>query len=167
MPRIFASLAVAQFFLLLFTGGVGLLHLDLLADRHVLLGVMTILLSCLIQVGLLTFLTVAGKTIAQAVHLGGLPIAPIERVKEIKKKVLLGLACVVVANLAAVATGAYGWREGQRGSLHWVAAAIAVCTHGAVYYRQYSYVCAGSALLDQVISSYRERGPSGEAARRS
>ena len=167
MPRIFVSLAVAEFLLLFFTAGVGLFHLDPMADRHVLLGVMTILLSCLIQVGLLTFFTIAGKMITQAVHLGGLPIAPIERVKEIKKKVLVGLAFVVVANLGAVATGAYGWRDGQQGSFHWLAAGIVVCTHAAVYYRQYGYVCAGSNLLDRVVSSYRIRGPSGEAAPRS
>jgi len=41
-------------------------------DRHILLAVFSLLLSCFIQVLVFTYLTITGKVIAQAVHLARL-----------------------------------------------------------------------------------------------
>jgi len=72
MPHVFASLAVANLALFALSAAFALSSAASARDRHILLAVFSLLLSCFIQVLVFTYLTITGKVIAQAVHLARL-----------------------------------------------------------------------------------------------
>lgn len=155
MPRVFASLAIAEIIVLLITGGVGFAHLDPNGDRHVLLAVFAALLSCLIQVVLFTYFSVAGKMIAQAVHLGQLPTNPIPRLQRLKRSIFHCLALVIASVVLVTISGARHWSLGNQATTHLTMAGILLVAHGFLYYRQYSLVCRGSSLLNETLQAYQ------------
>jgi len=154
MPRIFACLALSEFIVLLLTGTVGVWRLDPHADRHVLLAVLAILLSCMIQVAAFTYLTVVEKATAQAVHLGRLALDPILSLKRLKKRFTRYLGLVLAAMLLATATGASAWRGSPPDGWHFVAAMAVIALHVCAYLRQYGILRDAGRIAAGVLVRY-------------
>ncbi len=157
MKRVFTALAASELILLVLTGTVGLLHVDPQADRHVLLAVLTLLLSCFVQVVVFTYFSVLGKTVAQALHLAKLPLDPLEEIKRLKRSTLWAVAMVMGVNLALVISGARYWRLHHPGSLHLLWASVAFVVHVAAYLWQYRLVTGGSQLAERALDAYTKR----------
>jgi hypothetical protein len=154
MPRVFASLAAANVLLLVASGTVGLFDTGPGAERHVLLAVLTLLLSCFVQVVTFTYLTVTGKMIGQAVHLARLDPAILTLVRAYKKTMTRSLAVVFLAVVFVTATGASGWRLGGATLWHRFAAMVVLVAHLWAFLREYEVVVANARLLDQTLKNY-------------
>ena len=157
MPRIFASLAISQVLVLFGTAAVGLVTLG--PDRHIVLAVFAIILSCLIQVITFTYLTVTGKMLVQAVNLAGLSPGPIQEAKRLKRTLIQYLALLVVTMVVVTATGASLWRAGAGSLWHWGAALAVIGVHVFVLYREYAVIVANSSLLARTLSAYARHRP--------
>ncbi len=136
---------------------VGFLHVWPTPDRHILFGVSSLLLSCLTQVLVFTYLTVTGKVIAQAVHLGRLDMGPLTDLNRRKRTVtrLLGLLLVTVVLLTG--TGAVNWRDGTWATIHFASALLALGIHVLVLLREYFLVAENAEALHRTISEYTRR----------
>jgi hypothetical protein len=163
MPRIFGCLGAANLILLVSTALAGFLDPAPAADRHVLLAVFTLLLTCLVQVLAFTYLIVTGKVLAQAVHLGRLDTAAVNRAKELKRFATRTLACVVVGAVIVTATGAAAWRGGDPHLYHLPASIAFVGVLAWGLFRQYDLVCRNARLLEQTLASYSARKEHGKA----
>jgi len=157
MPRIVVCLAIANLILLLMTAAMGLGASRPSLDRHVLLAVVTLMVSCGIQVVVFTYFTITGKMIGQAVHLGGLDTAPLAAVESSKKSASRLVGLVMVGVVFATATGAAQWRADARGTMHFAAAGLLVLVHALAFYREYDLVWANARLMDDVLRQYRAR----------
>jgi len=157
MPRIFACLAIGQGIVLIGTGIVGFLSLDVRADRHILLAVFSLLLSCLIQVVGFTYLTVTGKTMVQAVHFGGLDAAPLLEAKRLKRSFTRLLALLIGSIVVVTASGANLWRVGGGRGVHWVAALVVVSIHAFVLTRQYRLLVRNAGVVNRTLDEYSRR----------
>lgn len=163
MPRIFAGLAVSQLLVTLGAAGLGLAHFDAEPDRHILLAVFAIVLSCFIQVVTFTYLTVTGKMIVQAVHLGGMALDPVREVKRLKRSLTHTLGLLLAAWVLSAATGGHLWRVEGTTIYHMGAAGVIVAAHLLVYYRQFKLILQNAALVDRTLAAYRRRDPAGSA----
>ncbi len=159
MPRIFASLAIGQVLVLFGTAAVGLMALGRGPDRHIVLAVFAIILSCLIQVIAFTYLTVTGKMLVQAVHLAGFSPGPIQEAKRLKRALIHYLALLVIAVVVVTATGANSWRVGAGSVWHWSAALAVIGVHAFVLHREYAVIVANSSLLARTLSAYGRHRP--------
>lgn len=157
MPRIFASLVVANLVCLLGTGALGFISARLGETRHVVLAVFTILLGCFLQVLVFTYFTIAGKLVAQAVHLGQMDTSPLEACKRLKKRLTRLLAGSALSLVLVTATGASAWRGGQFSWPHFLSAAAVVAVHVGVWIGQYTLVVQQAALLETILRQYREK----------
>ena len=154
MPRVFASLAIGQVLVLFGTAAVGLVTLGRGPDRHIVLAVFAMILSCLIQVIAFTYLTVTGKMLVQAVHLAGFSPGPIQEAKRLKRTLIHHLALLVVALVVVTATGANSWREGAGSVWHWGTALGVIGVHAFVLHREYAIIAANASLLAETLSAY-------------
>ena len=148
--------------MLLGAAALGLVWPGDMANRHILLAVFALLLSCLIQVVVLTYLTVTGKVIIQAVHLGSLSAAPIEEAKRLKRSVTRLLGLLVTVIVLVTGTGARYWRTGNSegfldGGLHAVAAGLAVAVHFYVFYRDLTLIAQNVAVVERTLAAYSRR----------
>ncbi len=172
MLRTFACLAIGQVIVLLGAAAVGLVWPGDMANRHILLAVFALLLSCLIQVVVFTYLTVTGKVIIQAVHLGSLSAEPIEEARRLKRSVTRLIGLIVSAIVWVTGTGAQFWRTGNSagfldGGLHALAAALAVAVHLYVFYRDFTLIAENVAVLECTLGAYsRRRKVKGSARQR-
>lgn len=159
MPKVFASLAAAN--LILFIGAAALGYFDSAPrhDRHVLLAVMALLLACLVQVLTFTYLTVTGKVIGQAVHLGRLSIQAVDEVKAIKKRFARRLGAIMLILVVTTATGAVAWRSGDPHSYHAPTVLVMVCAWMFLQVQQYSLVAENAGLVDRTLAEYRAAKP--------
>ena len=160
MPRIFASLAISELLLLTASAWLGVAGTAPRPDRHILLAVLSLLLSCLIQVVALTYLSVTGKMIAQAVHLGKLGLEPLEEARRLKRSLTHALAWVGASIALVSASGGHHWRLADAPLIHFAAAGLLVTVHLCAYYREYDIIVRNSRLLDGVLRRYNERRPS-------
>jgi hypothetical protein len=158
MPRIFACLAIGQVFVLAGTFVLGTVSPGFagLRDRHIVLAVFTLLLTCLVQVIGFTYLTVTGKMMAQAVHLARLPVEFIRLVRGIKKRFTRLVAVTVLTCVLAAATGGNRWRAGPDGWVHGSAAVLQVVALGAVLLREYGLIVENAALVRQLLTAYND-----------
>ena len=157
MPRIFACLSVANALLLLATGVFGLLAARVSVDRHVLMAVLALLMSCLVQVAAFTYLTVTGKMIAQAVFLADLDRAVLVEVRRMKRRVTLWLPLVLGSLVLVTGTGAWLWRGGAEASFHYVSAGAVFVAHAWACRREYAVIVENSDLLTRVLNQYSSR----------
>ncbi len=157
MPRIFACLCIGNLIVLIGTAALAFVPLDAAPDRHVLLAVFALLLSCLTQVIVFTYLTVTGKLIRQAVHLGGLDPQPLHDAQRLKLSVARHLAALVGAIVLVTATGAAHWQAGNFFLLHFIAGALVLLVYMSVSYREYGLVVENAALLARTLLAYRPR----------
>lgn len=164
MPRLFSCLVIGHLIVLVGVLALGLYAAEVTAARHVALAVFSLLLSCFIQVLTFTYLTVTGKMIAQAVHLGRLGPEPIDEVKRLKRSMARQLALLFATIVVVTATGANLWR-GEGGSLwHLAAAAVVFTAHAIAYYREFSLVCANTRLVERTLAAYDARRVDGRAS---
>ncbi len=155
MPRIFLCLSSGQLLVLVGTGVLGLIPGAAAPDRHILLAVFTLLLSCLIQMIVFTYLTVSRKMLAQAVHRGRLGLGPVVAAKRLSGSMIRLVGLLTGAIVVVTATGAHHWRTGQGGGIHFAAAAVIMLAHVYVFYREFGLVCENTALVEQTLHAYR------------
>lgn len=154
MPRIFASLAIATLTLFALTAAIALIDNGSAPDRHVLLAVGTLLMSCFIQVTGFTYLTVTGKVIAQAAHFASLDPACMASVKQYKRSFTRCLALAIVSVVIASATGGAAWRSPEALAVHIPAAMGVAIIHVWVFRRQYHLLFLNAQLVDMTLKSY-------------
>ena len=157
MPRIFAAFVTGHLLVLVAVAGLGLLDPAPDPTRHIALAVFVLLLSCLLQVAVFMYLTVTGKIIVQAVHLGGLDLAPVYEAKRLKQRFTRILAAVVASIVLVTATGAYQWREGVSSYVHFPAASVFLLVHFVAAYLEFVLICINKALVSRVLSTYTPR----------
>ena len=164
MPRIFASLAIAECILLAGTGVIGLFAIHIGVGRHIALAVFTLILSCLIQVLAFTYLTVTGKVIVQAVHLGDLSVEKIDQAKQLKRSWTFFLAIIMFLVVLVTASGSQWFHKGEWYLIH-VASAIAILVaHVVVFYLEYDVIFRNANLVAQTLESYTDRNPSDKSS---
>lgn len=163
MPRIFASLAVADLILLLGSAGLGFFDTVPSRDRHVLLAVLALLLGCLVQVLSFTYLAVSGKVLAQATHLAKLSLEAVVRGKEIKKRFARCVGAIMLLMVLTVATGAAAWREAAPPPYHLPAVMLFVCGWLWVHVREYGLITKNARLLEKILAEYGEVRPAAQA----
>lgn len=157
MPRTFACLALANLLVLVGTAAVGIARLDPGGERHVALAVFTLLVSCLIQVVTFTYFVVTGKMLAQALHLGGMDLAPLDEAKRLKRNAMRWLAAVVVGIILVTATGATHWRERGLSTWHFGVAGVMLLVHASALFGQFQLVARNAALVERVLREYAVR----------
>ncbi len=157
MPPVFRYLSASILLLLLITAGLGFFDPAATPDRHVLLAVLTLLLSCGVQVLAFTYLTVTGKVIAQAIHLGGLDLAALDEAKAIKRSLARTLGALVLMMVAATASGAAAWRSGDPHTYHLSAAFLLLAAHAWALFREYGLIARNALLLDRTLRDYEQR----------
>ena len=156
MPRIFASLALTNLLLFIVSGAIGIWARHWSVDRHVLMSVLALLFGCFVQVVVFTYLTVTGKMIGQAVHLGGLDSSFLQDTKKHKRVVTRCLAAVFLSILLLTATGAAAWRLGQATVWHDVAVGFLLIVHMLVFTREYEIVYLNAKLMTSVLQDYEK-----------
>lgn len=154
MPRFFTSLAIATLTLFVLTATIAMLDSGSEPDRHILLAVGTLLMSCFIQVVGFTYLTVTGKVIAQAAHLANLDSAFLNCAKRYKRTFTRLLALVVLSIVLASATGGAAWRSRTALAFHIPAALIAALAHVWVYREQYRALRRNADLVKTTLEAY-------------
>lgn len=164
MPRIFLGLSGGMVFVLFGAAGLGLAGGGMGAERHILLAVFALLLGCLVQVVVLTYLNVTGKLIAQALHASHNPLDPLARMRRLKRRAthLIGLA--VVTALPVIATGAQVWRTGAGKNLHLLMACLGLAAHLFVLVQQYRLIAENAEIVTAVLSRHK-RNPMGDRIR--
>ncbi len=165
MPRTFACLAVANLLVLVGTAALGLARLDPGGDRHVVLAVFSLLVCCLVQVVTFTYFVVTGKMLAQALHLGGLDLAPLAEAKRLKRNAMRWLAAVVVGMVLVTATGATHWRERGVSTWHFVAGCVVILVQASALFGQFLLVARNAALVEKVLREYAAQRRSAERRR--
>ncbi|MHC4696368.1 MAG: hypothetical protein ACYTFA_06475 [Planctomycetota bacterium] len=156
MPRVFVGLAIGNVVVLLAAAATGRTALDSTDARHVLLALFSLLLSCLIQVALMTYLSVAGKIVAQALHLGHLDLAPLADVRRLKRTMTSLIAVVLAGVVFATATGAATWQTEEKSVLHMAAAAVLLAAHLWAFFREYKLVVEMASILERTLWAYDE-----------
>lgn len=154
MPRVFLSLAIANLICLLGAAGLGLGVAWGGSDRHVLLAVFTAILSCLLQVLVFTYFTVAGKVVVQAVHLAGLDRSPIDECKKLKRKITYALAGIFASLVLVIVTGARAWRAGEFSVTHFAAAGITIIAHVLIWTREYKLIVTQGRVMADTLERY-------------
>ena len=154
MPRAFLGFAVALGILLLGTLLLGLFASTLGSSRHIALAVLTILLSCLIQVISFTYLTITFKLLAQAVHLRHMPQENLEPARILKRRLTARLGVVVLSILPTVATGAINWRGDSYANIHLILGFVTISAHFWALAGQYSIICENSTLVADLLRRY-------------
>lgn len=154
---IFVGLIAANLLLFAIAGALGIWFFtdaNVGVDRHVLLSVLALLLSCLIQVAAFTYLTVTGKVLSQAIHLGSLPLAHLDAAKSIKRKFTGCLGLCFSTIVLVTATGAAAWRGGKPSAWHWLAAALTVVVHLWVWFRQYFLLKHNADVMTKALAQF-------------
>ncbi len=158
MPRIFASLAVANLLLFSLAAGLGMYAAEAGTHRHVLVAVLGGLCSCLTQVLGFTYLTVTGKVMTQAVHLGNLDRAALIEAKGLKRRFIRALPLAILSLLAAVATGAAALRGLGSGN-HAIASLVLFPVHAWAFTLQYQVIARNAVLLARSLEGYEAARP--------
>ena len=157
MPRIFGCLAIGNLIVLAGTAALGILPIFATPDRHITLALFALLLSCLIQVIILTYFTVTGKMIGQAANLGNLDPAPIAEARRLKRSATHLLGVLVATIVVVTTTGAQFRQTGAGSALHFGAACLLMLVQVFVFYRQYGLIVENGAILDRTLLAYRKR----------
>jgi len=156
MARTFFYLATANVLILSGTALTGLFHATIGGPRHVALAVFTLLTSCLIQVLVMTYCSVIGKVVSQAVHLAGLDPAAISAVAFGKRSVTYCVFVLLAAVVLVTATGAAHWRSGGGGALHLLCAGVLLPVHVAVLVREQHVIAGLARCCETTLAAYGE-----------
>lgn len=154
MARVFIYLSVANIILLIGTAMIGLLKWEPAPDRHIILAVLTLMLSSLLQVLTFTYFNVTGKMVTQAVHLSSADMAPIYEQKRVKYRFMWLMAMIVGCFLFSITTGATRWRTGDTGYEHLLSAGIMILVHLIVLMKEYSLILDNSVIVKKELQAY-------------
>jgi hypothetical protein len=154
MPRIFLGLACGLLLVLLGAAGVGLMASAEHPDLHIILAVFALLLACLIQVIVFTYLTVTGKVVTQVLHLAHADLTPMKTVKSIKREATHLVGLMILGTVPVVAAGAHTWRTHESQDLHLMLALVSLACHGFVLFREFSLVTRNTRLVNSVIQQH-------------
>jgi len=110
-----------------------------------------------VQAAFFTYLSVAGKLIAQALHLGGLELSPLAILRRLKRAGTRCVFAVVISVVLVTATGGATWREGGESPWHLISAAFLFVVSGASLFREYVLTVEASGLLRQTLDAYNAR----------
>ena len=155
MPRVFTGLAIANLILFAGTAGLGLVGGPAARpDRHILLAVVSLLITCFVQVVVFTYFTVTGKLIVQALQLGHSDLAPLHTAKKSKRSVTRWLGAVGLAVVLVTATGGTHWRSQDAGAIHMAAAAWLVFITTLALAAQFRLVAQNAAMLKLTMEAY-------------
>jgi hypothetical protein len=157
MLRLFGYLAAANLVLVLATAALGFFDPAATADRHVLIAVVTLLITSFVQVLAFTYLTVTGKVIAQAVHLGRLDHSALDVAKGLKRSLTRTLAALVLAIVVVTASGAAAWRSGDPHTYHLPATLVFVGAMVWALGREFGLIAANAQLMDRTLAVYMDR----------
>ncbi len=161
MARVFAALAVANVTLLIGTAILGLVEAGAGADRHVLLAVLALLLSCFVQVGVFTYFTVTGKLIGQAVHIAKAELSAIHESKAIKRAATGMVGAVIGSLIPAIISGAIVWRTSGSLTWHFLAATLVVAVHVKVFVSEHALILRNADLIRRSLDEYDTRPDNG------
>ena len=165
MPTIFATMAIANALILIGTAVLGLLAETLHPERHILLALFTLIITCLVQTVFFMYFAVTGKLMIQAVGLSDLDNTPLIRSRKLKSLAMRWLGVVVVAAIVTSVTGAARWHSAAAhdGSyLHILTASLAVGTMFVAFYQEYNLMVRNSTLLSSVLSEYTRLRAAGD-----
>lgn len=166
MPLVFACLAISEILLVLGAGLLGFLRGPATTDQHMLMGLLALLVACLIQIVVFTYLTVTGKMIVQAVHLGRLGLDPLYAAKRLKKRMTRLLAAGTLPVVLVAMTAGLHWRTGRHGTWHFATAAVLLAVHAGVFFAQYNAIVENGQLLSRTLDAYTRKRDSGPWAGR-
>ena len=154
MPRIFLYLAIANMVLLVLSAVIGFVGWEPTPDRHILLGVITLLYSSLLQALTFTYFTVSGKAVTQAIHLARLSREPLNKSDKLKFRLFMQLGLFAGAIVITISTGAYHWRTGLYEYQHLLGAGVNLLVYLFVLVNEYSLIVENRTLVNQVLRSY-------------
>ncbi len=121
-----------------------------LRDRHVLLGLVTGLYTCLVHVITFMYFSVSGNIVKQAVGAGQVDAGLHDRVIGLKRRALRASATGIVAIVAVVFLG--GATVAALASwIHMLAAFAAIGLNGAMFAWQYSRILQNRSLFDEAF----------------
>ncbi len=167
MPTVFATMAGANALILIGTAVLGLLAETVHPERHILLALFTLIITCLVQTVFFMYFAVTGKLMIQAVGLSDLDNAPLVRSRELKNRAMRWLGVVVTAAVVTGITGAARWHSAAAhdGSyLHILTASLAVGTMFVGFYQEYNLTVLHSTLLSGVLAEYTRLRAEGDRA---
>ncbi|MEK6799839.1 MAG: hypothetical protein AABZ12_12810 [Planctomycetota bacterium] len=157
MARVFLGLVSANAILIIGAALLGTFRDKLGVDRHVVLAVLALMLSCLTQGLVFTYFSVSGKIVSQAVHLGNLSNDSLDRSVRLKRSFTHAMAIPFAAIVAVAASGGAVWRTGRHADVHWVIASIASLAHLPIWVRQFRLIAAHASLVAGVLGAYASR----------
>jgi len=157
MARLFTCLALCTLMLLSGAAFTGLARSGGMPDRHVMLAVLTLILTCFVQVMTFTYFTVTGKMIAQMVHLARLDVGILEEVARCKRSMTRSLGLLILAVIFVAATGGTAWRAGISSRWHLAGAALLLFSFAIVVYRQFSLIVMNARLFDSTLKAYNAK----------
>ena len=155
MNRVFTAAAFADILLLTITAVLGtIVEGTHLFGQHFSLALFTSLLTVLIHVVVFTYFSATGRMISQAVWIGHLDHAPLDRVRHFKARVIRWVAgavgtIVLVGSLGATCAGDPAWRWG-----HAAAALLAITVNAGAFYIEYGYIRQNRELMTTVLAAY-------------
>ena len=158
MLKAFAGLAIANLLVLTGTAGLGLVGGSTFADRHIVLAVFSLVLTCLVQVVVFTYFTISGKMMHQAVWLGDADEGRLNNVSVYKRSVSRLLGVIVVAGVLAAATGGIKWGGREDFRFHLLAAFIILTAHAVVLYKQFDLIARNSAMMERIMTDFSAQG---------
>jgi len=163
MSRFLASLAIADLILVVGTATLGtLVQGDRLYAEHLIAAVLTAILTILIHAIVLTYFSATGRMMSQAIFIGRLDRAPIERIAKTKAGTIRWIAVGWLSLCIVIAFGALSARTHAWHAWHFAAAAMALMANAAAFYAHYNAVCENASLMRTVLAEY-EASKAGES----
>jgi len=155
MSRIFASLAVADLILVMGAATLGtLVEGDALYAEHLVAALLAAILTLLLHAIVLTYFSASGRMMSQAIFIGQLDRAPIERIAITKARAIRWIAAGCLSLFVVIAFGALSARTHAWHLWHFAAAGAAVIANAAAFYAHYIAVRENAQLMTTVLSHY-------------
>ena len=165
MNRVFPAVVFADLLLLTVTAVLGTtVDGTHLFGQHFSLALFTSLLTVLIHVVVFTYFSATGRMISQAVWIGHLDHAPLDRVRHFKARVIRWVAgavgtIVLVGSLGATCATDPAWRWG-----HAAAAILAIAINAVAFHIEFGYILQNRELMTTVLDQYDAARASRDAA---
>jgi hypothetical protein len=126
-------------------------------DQHVLLAVMTCLLSCFVQIVVFMYFAVGGKLINQAVHLGHLSDVATTNSKRLRRSATKFVGLTVTSLIPVIATGASRWGGSPGSVYHLLLVILMFGVHCAAFFREWLLIEDNRVLVDKTLAEYRAK----------
>lgn len=158
MSGILAALAIADILLFIASAVLGLLVADeRFYPEHLILALFTALLTMLIHAALITYFSVTGRMMSQAIFIGHLDRTPLEQIRRSKGRLIKYVVPSILTTVFVVAVGALSARDHNWHSYHLAAAAVAILVSAAAFYAEYGLVVENATLMSDVFAQYQAK----------